>query len=81
MALLGYFDCDIGVGILNLIARCISYFKRNLKVVKEEDNTKVKVSRNIDNRLDKTIISVFEIRGGKKKYFAQHQIGLSLIFS
>ena len=56
----------IGVGILNLIARCISYFKRNLKVVKEEDNNKVNVSRNIDNRLDKTIISVFGIREGIK---------------
>ena len=57
----------IGVGILNLIARCISYLKRNLKVVKEEDNNKVNVSRkNIDNRLDKTIISVFGIREGIK---------------
>ena len=56
----------IGVGILNLIARCISYLKRNLKVIKEEDNNKVNVSRNIDNRLDKTIISVFGIREGIK---------------
>ena len=56
----------IGVGILNLIARCISYLKRNLKVGKEEDNNKVNVSRNIDNRLDKTIISVFGIREGIK---------------
>ena len=56
----------IGVGILNLIARCISYLKRNLKVVKEEDNNKVNVSRNIENRLDKTIISVLGIREGIK---------------
>ena len=59
----------IGGGILNLIARCISHFKRNLTVEEKEDNNKVKVSRNIDNH---TYTHSRETQKGKQSFFLKY---------